>query len=320
VILAVVSAHGIREFVTGDATSVTAFWAGKLATLPLVLGFAVLDVALEAVGWMWVLERFGMRTLDLTGAGVCLSGKAGSLLPAQLGRLIRPDAMVRLGRGTLGQCLKAEAAVFVFDSLSVAALFAGLVVYRVYPVLAPVAGAAVVVVALFLGNRVLRIVTGSRLELPAGFWWGWQTFAILFILAAGWVAHGLAFYVLASDLPGNVGLWDALFLAPGSAVLGVGSGLPGGLGATEGLLGASLRINQVPAEHLVLGVAAFRVVTFWLWLPIGWAALALTDRRARKRAAAIAAAAIEDPTVVDGESDQLAPIEEAVIEAEGPAA
>jgi len=103
------------------------------------------------------------------------------------------------------------------------------------------------------------------------------------VQASGWVAHGLAFYVLASGLPGNVGLWDSLFMAPGSAVLGLGSGLPGGLGATEALLGVSLGLKGVPQAHLALGVAAFRIVTFWILLPIGWMGVAFAARQARKR-------------------------------------
>jgi len=68
-------------------------------------------------------------------------------------------------------------------------------------------------------------------------------------------------------------------VAPGSAVLGVSTGLPGGLGATEGIIGASLRLRSVPMEHLAIAIAAFRLITFWMWIPIGWAALAVVNRR-----------------------------------------
>jgi len=40
-----------------------------------------------------------------------------------------------------------------------------------------------------------------------------------------------------------------VFLAPASAALGVGSGLPGGIGATEGVLGVSPSLNGVPAAR-----------------------------------------------------------------------
>jgi hypothetical protein len=277
-----VSAFGIREFLSGDAAAVTAYWSRRYTILPLVLLFGMMDLAVEMTAWTWVFHRFGIQSRDLTGVAVGLSGKAGLLLPAQLGRLVRPDMMVRLERGTLAECLKAEAVVFVLDSMSVLALFSALVAFRVHPAMTPIAGAAVIGVGLFLGNRILRLLADTKLELPRGFWWSWQTFAIVCVQSLGWVAHGVAFFVLASDLPGNVGFWDSLFLAPGSAVLGLGSGLPGGIGATEALLGVSMGIHGVPQEHLAIGVAAFRIATFWILLPIGWLALAFAARQARK--------------------------------------
>lgn len=281
-ILVVVSAYGIREFINGDAVAVTAYWSHRYTILPVVLIFAMMDVTVEMIAWMWVYTRFGMKAIDRVGLAVGLSGKAGLLLPAQLGRLVRPDEMVRLGRGTLPQCLKAEAVVFVLDSISVLALFAALVAYRVHGLLAPLAGAAVIGTALLMGNWLLKLLSGTKLELPRGFWWSWVTFLIVVVQSTGWMAHGVAFFILASDLPGNVSLWDALFLAPGSAVLGLGSGVPGGIGATEALLGASMGFKGVPQEHLAMGVAAFRIVTFWVLLPLGWLALAYVGRKARK--------------------------------------
>jgi uncharacterized membrane protein YbhN (UPF0104 family) len=172
-------------------------------------------------------------------------------------------------------------------STSVVTLLVGLLAFRVHPLLAPLAALAVIGVSLAVGNRIARLLSGTRLELPAGFWWSWQTVAIVLVQASGWMAHGLAFYMVARMLPGDFGAWQALFLAPASAVLGIGSGLPGGIGATELLLGASLGFNGVPQADLAVGVAAFRVVTFWALLPIGWIALLWSSRRVRRQAAAI---------------------------------
>ena len=101
---------------------------------------------------------------------------------------------------------------------------------------------------------------------------------IVSVQMAGWVAHGFALYVVVAGLPGAMTLWDSLFFAPGAAVLGTGTGLPGGIGATEGILGASLRLRSVPVEHLAIAVAAFRLITFWMWIPIGWFALIIARR------------------------------------------
>ena len=275
-----VTIYGIYAFLTGDPMAAADFWRDKMGIMPLVFLLACADVALEATGWMWVYERLGIKALDSGGVISYLAGRAGLLLPVQLGRLIRPDAMLRLKRGGLRHCLKAEAVAFVLDSTSVAALLAALLAYQFHPLTAPVAALAVIAVSLFLGDQIADRLTGTKLELPAAFWWRWKTFAIIVIEMAGWVAHGAAFYLVIKGLPGNANLWDALFYAPASSVLGVATGLPGGIGATESFLGASLRLMKIPSEHLVLAIGAFRLITFWLWLPIGWFALAMLKRRA----------------------------------------
>lgn len=280
ILLVGVTAYGVWAFLSGDPMAAAEFWRDKIGIIPLVFLLACLDVALEATGWMWVYERLGIRAFDSGGATAYLSGRAGLLLPAQLGRLIRPDAMLRLRRGGLRHCLKAEAVAFVLDSTSVAALLAALLAYQFHPLMAPVAALAVIAVSLFLGDQIADRLTGTKLELPAAFWWRWKTLAIVVIEMAGWVAHGVAFYLVIRGLPGNANLWDALFYAPASAVLGIATGLPGGIGATEGFLGASLRLMKIPSEHLVVAVGGFRLITFWLWLPVGWIALAILKKRA----------------------------------------
>ncbi len=278
VLLAAITVYGVQRFLSGDWRAVTDYWMGKLPLLVLILVLALLDMTLEAFAWQWVYERFDLRARDLRGFGVALSANAGLLLPAQLGRLIRPDDMVKLGRGSLGECAKAEATVFVFDALSVVSLLAGVVAWRLHPALAPVASGVVIAVSLFLGNQVAERLAGTKLGLPHDFWWSWRSVAIVLIQMTGWVANAVAFYVLVSHLPGNFTLWDALFIAPASSVIGLGTGVPGGIGTTEGLLGSALQFNQVPPEHFAMVVGAFRVVTFWIRLPIGWVALTLARR------------------------------------------
>lgn len=279
VLLAVVTLYGIYSFMTGDWSMVIAYWQENIEIIPLLIGFSLVDVLLEATAWMWVYHRFNIRALDKGGFAVYLSGRAGLLLPAQLGRLIRPDAMRKLGRAPIAECLKAEAVVFVLDALSVVALLGGLFVYRIYPLTAVPVTLAIICVALFLGNRIAGMLTHTRMNMPAAFWWAWPSFLIVGISMGGWIAHGLALHVVVADMPGDMTLWDSLFVAPGSAVLGVSTGLPGGLGATEGLIGTALSLRNVPMEHLAIAIAAFRLITFWIWIPIGWLALAIVNRR-----------------------------------------
>ena len=211
--------------------------------------------------------------------------------------------MVRMGRGRLVQNLKVEGSFFVFDVISVVALLLGLSAVLIHPALGVLVAVSIITASLFLGGQLARFLAGTKLELPSGFWWSWQSFGIVAVQLTGWAIHGLAFYAVVADLPGTVRLWDALFLAPASAVFGVGSGMPGGVGVTEGLLGVSLKFNGVPAAHLALTIAAFRLITFWLWILVGWLALGAVGRRAKHRMAeaeAEAGAIIAEPRISVG--------------------
>jgi hypothetical protein len=278
-VLVIVTAVGTYQFATGDWTDVVAYWRDHLAIIPLLLAFAIIDVVLEAIAWMWSYARHRIRAFDLRGATVFLAGRAGLLMPAQLGRLIRPDAMVRLGRAPMIECMKAETVLFVLDGVSVLALLAGLLVYRASPWLAVPVTILVAAVLVFPADRITDRLAHRHFRFDAGFWWSWPTFGVILVQMAGWMAHGIALFVVVRNLPGAMTLWDSLFFAPGAAVLGTGTGLPGGIGATEGLLGASLRLRDVPTEHLAIAVAAFRLITFWLWIPIGWLAMVALRRR-----------------------------------------
>jgi uncharacterized membrane protein YbhN (UPF0104 family) len=232
---------------------------------------------------MWVYERFNVRAWNRDGVQSYLAGRAGLLLPAQLGRLIRPDSMAQLGRGRLSRCLKAEVIAFVLDATSVGALLAGLLAAHFVSVwLMPPAVLGTIATLLFFGNRITRFLARTRLALPPRFWWRWETLAIVIVQMAGWTAHGVGFYFMLRGLAAGMSLWEPVFYAPASAVLGVATGLPGGLGATETFLGVSLEMMHIPAVHLALAVGAFRLVTFWVWIPIGWAALLAVRYRASR--------------------------------------
>ena len=169
--------------------------------------------------------------------------------------------------------------MFVLDGVSVLALLAGLLVFRINPWLAVPATLVVATAMVYPGDKLAEMLAHTRMHFPARFWWSWPTAGIVAVQMAGWVAHGFALFVVVAELPGAMTLWDSLFFAPGAAVLGTGTGLPGGIGATEGILGASLRFREVPVEHLAIAVAAFRLITFWVWIPVGWLSLLAVKRK-----------------------------------------
>ncbi|SFL55772.1 lysylphosphatidylglycerol synthase transmembrane domain-containing protein [Geodermatophilus ruber] len=89
----------------------------------------------------------------------------------------------------------------------------------------------------------------------------------------------LCLYACVRALGGDIGL------APAAAVLLIGSALgatlptPGGVGGVEGAMVASFLAVGLPVGVALPAVLAFRLVTFWLPVPAGLAALAWLRRR-----------------------------------------
>jgi hypothetical protein len=286
IILATVTVWGLRELAAGDWEAVVHYWRGSPLILPVALLWSVVEVVLEGCAWMWVYTRLGVPVRSAAGFAAYLSGRAGLLLPAQLGRLVRPDSVSSIGRAPLKTCLKAEAVAFVIDVASVVALLAALLAFRIHPLAAPVALLGVLVGVAGLGDWFTGRLLHRALRFPPGFWWRWQTGATLLLQMSAWIAYGMVLWTMVGRLPSDLTPWDAIFYSSGSSLLGVSTGLPAGIGATEVLLGVSLRFEELGADFMVMVIAAFRVVTLWIWIPIGWLALAWVRRRAVAHSAA----------------------------------
>lgn len=285
--VAIATVVGIWSFARSDPGPAIEYWKGRASLLPLLVLCACADVAFEGVSWYWTYRRLGVRARPFGSLGTFLAGRAGLLLPAQLGRLIRPDAMFRLGYAPLRDCMKAEAVTFVLDVIALGALACGLVAVRIAPALGPVASAASIAVAFLLANGIARTLAKTSFALPASFWWSWRTWATVLMQMGGWTAHGVGLWLMIHGLTSSVTLVDTVLFTSISSALGASSGLPGGIGATEGLLGLSLTIMKIPPEHLAIAIGSFRLITFWAWIPIGWIALgAINAHVARHRPAA----------------------------------
>ncbi|HET9076203.1 MAG TPA: YbhN family protein [Acidimicrobiales bacterium] len=102
---------------------------------------------------------------------------------------------------------------------------------------------------------------------------------------ANWVADmsclTLSFFAVGVGVP-----WRGLLLAYGAGQLAAILPItPGGLGAVEGSLTVALVTFGGGADSTVAAVLLYRLVSFWLLLPVGWGswgALALAGRRSRE--------------------------------------
>jgi glycosyltransferase 2 family protein len=91
-------------------------------------------------------------------------------------------------------------------------------------------------------------------------------------------------YILCLDaciraLGGSIPLASTAVVYLTGAALGSAVPTPGGLGAVEAALSAGLTAAGLPGATAVSAVLLFRILTFWLPVPLGWGALNYLERR-----------------------------------------
>ncbi len=118
----------------------------------------------------------------------------------------------------------------------------------------------------------LRSIEVGRMELAAIV--GWALLA--------WIFEALcliaSFYMVAAPIP-----WTALTLAYGlSQIAAVAPILPGGLGLVEGSITSVLVAFGAARVPTLAAVLAYRLVEYWLMIPLGWLAFAFIAYQWRK--------------------------------------
>jgi len=157
-------------------------------------------------------------------------------------------------------------------------LLIGALAYAWWPWTGPLAALASIAAACVLLKPVPGLLRRIGIKIPVKVSRLGPAYAIAVAAMMGWFLNGVMLYLLLQRLPGEVKLWQTALIVPSNLLAGVLSGLPGGIGAVEGLMGISLRFFEVPSEHLALSVGVFRLLTFWLWLPVGWVAFIWFNR------------------------------------------
>ncbi|HEX3541346.1 MAG TPA: flippase-like domain-containing protein, partial [Acidimicrobiales bacterium] len=103
--------------------------------------------------------------------------------------------------------------------------------------------------------------------------------AALALAGANWLADlaalAVAFAALGFSVP-----WHGLLLAYAvTQLVTIVPLLPGSIGVAEGSMAAALVCSGVHPTEAVAGVLAYRLVSFWLVLPVGWLAWTFLRRR-----------------------------------------
>ena len=101
-LLLLLTVAGGRSWLSELRDAGPAFWRERLSILISVALLQSCDIFLDGFIWWYLLRAAGIRVPAGKTVLLFLSGYAGLLAPVQLGRLIRPIELKRLGNVPLG--------------------------------------------------------------------------------------------------------------------------------------------------------------------------------------------------------------------------
>lgn len=277
-LLAGVTALGFWAFAGGDWRGVSEFWLQRKHILGLAVFLHACDILTDSLLWMFILRQLGLKLNVRNTMVLYMTGYAGLLLPIQLGRFARAAECSRVHSGTFSRFAAAEIVLMYFSALSAIAVFVGAALYPWAGVLSVPAALLLVITGLLITGKFAFLAPHLPKVLPQNYWTQPTTFLLAFGAVAGWILNGTVLYLVFWGLPDSFRPWMTILMVTSNLFVGVISGLPGGLGITETYLGAMMYWLRTPPEHLIIAVFAFRICTFWIWIPFGWVALMLTGR------------------------------------------
>lgn len=259
-------------------------------SLLFILGLAFASYSLRFLRWHWFLTRLGQKPAKLVNLLVYWGGFTLSMTPAKAGESLRA-----LMLAPFGVKLSASLACFIsersLDLLLVAAL-ASLALgvfpqYQIYSTaLITVIGAVfIVVIALkpsFILHRFERKLGGlgqrfgllsQGLEAFIGFWQRLLALKVLLPAAAlallSWSAQGLILDLIVTSQGYRFPLAVMIGVYCLSVLAGAFSFIPGGVGATEGVMAGLLVVLGLELEAAIICALICRLLTLWLAMLVG---------------------------------------------------
>ncbi len=98
----------------------------------------------------------------------------------------------------------------------------------------------------------------------------------------GWLAEGVAFYLLLDWMGAEVSMATAIAIFLFSTLAGGLTGAPGGVGGAEAAMVALLALQGVPLAMSVPATAIIRLTTLWFAIAIGLVVFPLAERQSLK--------------------------------------
>lgn len=260
--------------------------------LPVILGLTALNYGIRFIKWHYYLGRLGVKNVPVRDDLLIFLGGFGlTLTPGKVGELVRMVWLKNRAGAHPARTAPMAFAERLTDGVAMAllALLGGFVYPQYWPVIIPIAlGLAAAVIVIQIRPLALMCLTlGENLPLVARFIHhlralyesAYELFKPQSLLVAvglglaGWVCEAIAFYLVLVGLgiTGSSRLFLlAVFIFSFAAIAGGASGLPGGLGVTEGSITGMLQLLAGQPENVAAtATLLIRICTMWFGITLG---------------------------------------------------
>ena len=262
-----------------------------------LLGLSLVNYAFRGLRWHLFARRLGLPTGLIQDLRHFLGGFAMSVTPGRVGELVRMRWLTR----ETGWSFERTAPLMLMDRASDLVAMALILALALALSSAGFTGALPIVLASLIAAYVVtrpRLLAGvaTRLYRLTGLWprlfarirTAAQSLArfsnpwVIGLAAAlgliGWMAEGVAFYLLLMWMGVDVGLWTAVGIFVFSALAGGLTGAPGGVGGAEAAMIGLLMLEHVPLEVSLPATLIIRVTTLWFAIGIGLMIFPLAEK------------------------------------------
>ena len=271
------------------------------AQMLLLLALSLINYGFRGLRWHLFARRLGLPTGLVQDMRHFLGGFAMSVTPGRVGELVR----MRWLRRETGWSFERTAPLVLVDRASDLVAMALMLAAGVTLSAAGIAGALPVTVlalaAAYVATRpTLLAGLATRTHRLVGRWSRFfarvraaarslERFTQPWVLVAatglgliGWMAEGLAFYLLLMWMGADIGFWMAIAIFVFATLAGGLTGAPGGVGGAEAAMVGLLMLEQVPLEVALPATLVIRVTTLWFAIGIGLAVFPFAERFSKK--------------------------------------
>lgn len=286
---------------TGWEESLEAMARLNGAQIGLLLILSLVNYIFRGLRWHLCARALGLGTGLSTNLRHFLAGFSMSATPGRLGELVR----MRWIRRETGWPFERTAPLFLMDRAGDLAAMSLLLAGALWASSSAIVGAVPLTV---LALAAAVVVTRPRLLRLAATWTHKATGILPKLFARvrraaisleqftdprlisaatvlgliGWLAEGVAFYLLLLWMGADVGLGIAVAIFIFSSLAGGLTGAPGGVGGAEAAMVALLALEGVPLEVALPATLIIRLTTLWFAILIGAGVFPFAERQSKK--------------------------------------